>query len=338
VGGTWLENDYPGCPPSTSRTTSTATRLHRLPTWPQYHSPQPVLARLLPYVHRAFRASLIAFATRPKCSPRGGTRAECAVGFVDHVDGKAAKRRTHRLDALVCATGTAQTGPRDARHQRHRRLHGSVVSLGPGGRAAWTYAASAFAVIGHRCEAPRSFIPGASPKSPRKLVVFQTHAARGSSRCPATKTTYRSRSARWLRKRAAVRELGSPSGSSPARKRACCHFATVDPNWDGQRPRPSRCVETRCCARCSACTTRSAFPDPDLAGRRCCRATRRSRSVSWLDGGRYPAALQQDNVTVETNRRSTRSTPGGIADGGWSTARTSTSIIYGTGFPSGPTS
>ena len=42
VGGTWLENDYPGCRVDIqNHFYSYATA--QTPDWPQYHSPQPVL-------------------------------------------------------------------------------------------------------------------------------------------------------------------------------------------------------------------------------------------------------------------------------------------------------
>ena len=54
VGGTWLENDYPGCRVDIqNHFYSYATA--QTPDWPQYHSPQPVLLEYFRAMHRALR-------------------------------------------------------------------------------------------------------------------------------------------------------------------------------------------------------------------------------------------------------------------------------------------
>ena len=66
VGGTWLENDYPGCRVDIqNHFYSYATA--QTPDWPQYHSPQPVLLELLPSHASSVSVSVTASATRPRC-------------------------------------------------------------------------------------------------------------------------------------------------------------------------------------------------------------------------------------------------------------------------------
>jgi 4-hydroxyacetophenone monooxygenase len=101
VGGTWLENDYPGCRVDIqNHFYSYATA--QTPDWPQYHSPQPVL---LEYFRTCIERFGIADCIRYSTEVLGARwdETECAW-FVD-TSSEGREPETHRLDALVCATG-----------------------------------------------------------------------------------------------------------------------------------------------------------------------------------------------------------------------------------------
>ena len=102
VGGTWLENDYPGCRVDIqNHFYSYATA--QTPDWPQYHSPQPVL---LDYfrtcIERFGVADCIRYSTEV-LGAGGDDEDECAW-FVD-TSSAGGEAETHRLDALGRATG-----------------------------------------------------------------------------------------------------------------------------------------------------------------------------------------------------------------------------------------
>src|SRR5690349_17011412 len=101
VGGTWLENDYPGCRVDIqNHFYSYATA--QTPDWPQYHSPQPVL---LDYFRRCIERFGVADCIRYSTEVLGARwdETECAW-FVD-TSSEGGEPETYRLDALVCATG-----------------------------------------------------------------------------------------------------------------------------------------------------------------------------------------------------------------------------------------
>src|SRR3954452_24293949 len=101
VGGTWLENDYPGCRVDIqNHFYSYATA--QTPDWPQYHSPQPVL---LDYFRRCIDRFGIADCIRTSTEVLGARwDAGEHAWFVDTASDRGAPE-THRFDALVSATG-----------------------------------------------------------------------------------------------------------------------------------------------------------------------------------------------------------------------------------------
>ena len=101
VGGTWLENDYPGCRVDIqNHFYSYATA--QTPDWPQYHSPQPVL---LDYFRTCIERFGVGDCIRYSTEVLGARwdETECAW-FVD-TSSEGREPETHRLDALVSATG-----------------------------------------------------------------------------------------------------------------------------------------------------------------------------------------------------------------------------------------
>ena len=93
-------------------------------------------------------------------------------------------------------------------------------------------------------------------------------------------------------------QTGIACGSSPARKRACCRSATVDPDWDGHGTSVS--VANEMLRTMLGMYYEVAFPDPELRAKMLPSYPPIAKRVV-LDGGACPTALQRDNVTVETS-------------------------------------
>ena len=213
VGGTWLENDYPGCRVDIqNHFYSYATA--QTPDWPQYHSPQPVL---LEYFRTCIERFGVADCIRYSTEVLGARwdETECAW-FVD-TSSEGREPEQHRLDALVCATGQLNrpsmpdikgiddfAGPsfHSARWDSERRL-----------------ARQARRRDRHRCE--RRAVHSARRRRRGATSWCSSERRRGSCRCPATKMTCRSRSGPCCATCRSSR-TGIASGYSPARKRACC--------------------------------------------------------------------------------------------------------------------
>ena len=124
-----------------------------------------------------------------------------------------------------------------------------------------------------------------------------------------------------------VRELGSPSGYFARTQEGLLPLATVDPDWEGDGRSVSATNDML--RTMLGMYYEVAFPDPELRAKMLPSYPPIAKRVV-LDGGRYPAALQQRNVTVET-------TPiDAINAGGIATAdgvqHDVDVIIYGTGF------
>ena len=317
VGGTWFENDYPGCRVDIqNHFYSYATA--QTPDWPQYHSTQPVL---LDYFRTCIEHFGVADCIRSSTEVLGARWDETErAWFVDTSSG-GGEPETHRLDALVCATGQLNrpsmpdikgiddfTGPwfHSARWDNTVDLRGKRV-----------------AVIGTGASGAQ-FIPRVAEVA-GELVVFQ-------------------RTPPWLlpvpgyeddvsdAQRALLRHV--PQFANWDRlwifartQEGLLPLAAVDPDWKSDGTSVSAANEML--RTMLGMYYDVAFPDPQL------RATMQpsyppiaKRVV--LDGGRYPAALQRDNVTVETSPIEAVNA-GGIAtvDDGQHDVDV---IIYGTGF------
>jgi len=317
VGGTWFENDYPGCRVDIQNHFYSYAAA-QTPDWPQYHSTQPVL---LDYFRTCIEHFGVADCIRSSTEVLGARWDETErAWFVDTSSG-GGEPETHRLDALVCATGQLNrpsmpdikgiddfTGPwfHSARWDNTVDLLGKRV-----------------AVIGTGASGAQ-FIPRVAEVA-GELVVFQ-------------------RTPPWLlpvpgyeddvsdAQRALLRHV--PQFANWDRlwifartQEGLLPLAAVDPDWKSDGTSVSAANEML--RTMLGMYYDVAFPDPQL------RATMQpsyppiaKRVV--LDGGRYPAALQRDNVTVETSPIEAVNA-GGIAtvDGGQHDVDV---IIYGTGF------
>src|SRR5580765_6789568 len=317
VGGTWLENDYPGCRVDIqNHFYSYATA--QTPDWPQYHSPQPVL---LEYFRRCIERFGIADCIRYSTEVLGARwdETECAW-FVETSSGDR-EPETHRLDALVCATGQLNRpsmpvikGMDDFRGSSfHSARWDTTVDLRD----------KRVAVIGTGASAAQ-FIPRVADVA-ADLVVFQ-------------------RTPPWLlpvpgyeddvsvAQRALLRRV--PQFANWDRlwifartQEGLLPLATVDPGWDGDGTSvsaPNEMLRTML-----GMYYEVAFPDPELRAKMLPSYPPIAKRVV-LDGGRFPTALQQGNVTVETTPIDAINA-GGIAttDGAQHDVDV---IIYGTGF------
>jgi 4-hydroxyacetophenone monooxygenase len=317
VGGTWLENDYPGCRVDIqNHFYSYATA--QTPDWPQYHSPQPVL---LDYFRSCIERFSIADCIRYSTEVLGARwdETECAW-FVD-TSTEGGPPETHRLDALVCATG-----------QLNRPAMPDIKGIddftGPSFHSArWDWSVDLrdkrVAVIGTGASAAQ-FIPRVADVA-ADLVVFQ-------------------RTPPWLlpvpgyeddvsvAQRALLRHV--PQFANWDRlwifartQEGLLPLATVDPKWDGDGTSVSAANEML--RTMLGMYYEVAFPDPELRAKMLPSYPPIAKRVV-LDGGLFPTAIQQANVTVETTPIDAINA-GGIAttDGAQHDVDV---IIYGTGF------
>jgi 4-hydroxyacetophenone monooxygenase len=317
VGGTWLENDYPGCRVDIqNHFYSYATA--QTPDWPQYHSPQPVL---LEYFRTCIERFGIADCIRYSTEVLGARwdETECAW-FVD-TSSSGREPETHRLDALVCATGQLnQPSMPD--------IKGVDDFSGPSFHSArwdWTVdlRGKRVGVIGTGASAAQ-FIPRVADVA-AELVVFQRTPPwllpvpgyeDDVSVAQRTLLRHVPQFANWDRLWIFAR---TQEGLLP--------LATVDPNWDGDGTSVSAANEML--RTMLGMYYEVAFPDSELRAKMLPSYPPIAKRVV-LDGGRFPTALQQGNVTVETTPIDAINA-GGIAtaDGAQHDVDV---IIYGTGF------
>ena len=287
VGGTWLENDYPGCRVDIqNHFYSYATA--QTPDWPQYHSPQPVL---LEYFRTCIERFGVADCIRYSTEVLGARwdENECAW-FVD-TSSAGREPETHRLDALVSATGQLN-------RPSMPKIKGIDDFTGPSFHSArWDNTVELrdkrVGVIGTGASAAQ-FIPRVAEVA-AELVVFQ-------------------RTPPWLlpvpgyeddvsvAQRALLRHV--PQFANWDRlwifartQEGLLPLATVDPNWEGNGTSVSAANEML--RTMLGMYYEVAFPDPELRAKMLPSYPPIAKRVV-LDGGRYPTALQRDNVTVET--------------------------------------
>ncbi len=317
VGGTWLENDYPGCRVDIqNHFYSYATA--QTPDWPQYHSPQPVL---LDYFRTCIERFGVADCIRYSTEVLGARwdETECAW-FVD-TSSSGRGPETHRLDAFVCATGQLN-------RPSMPNIKGIDDFTGPSFHSArWDSTVDLrdmrVGVIGTGASAAQ-FIPRVADVA-ANLVVFQRTPpwllpvpAYEDDVSVAQRAFLRNvpQFANWDRLWIFAR---TQEGLLP--------LATVDPNWESNGTSvsaPNEMLRTML-----GMYYEVAFPDPELRAKMLPSYPPIAKRVV-LDGGRFPTALQQGNVTVET-------TPiDAINAGGIATAdgvqHDLDVIIYGTGF------
>jgi 4-hydroxyacetophenone monooxygenase len=317
VGGTWLENDYPGCRVDIqNHFYSYATA--QTPDWPQYHSPQPVL---LEYFRTCIERFGVADCIRYSTEVLGARWDEAECAWLVETSTAGGDPEQQRLDALVCATGQLNrpsmpkikgiddfSGPwfHSARWDDTVELHNKRVGIiGTGASAA-------------------QFIPRVADVA-AELVVFQ-------------------RTPPWLlpvpgyeddvsvAQRALLRLV--PQFANWDRlwifartQEGLLPLATVDPAWDGGGTSVS--ASNDMLRTMLGMYYDVVFPDPELRAKMLPSYPPIAKRVV-LDGGRFPTALQRDNVTVETTGIDAIDA-GGVAmvDG---TQHDLDVIIYGTGF------
>ena len=295
VGGTWLENDYPGCRVDIqNHFYSYATA--QTPDWPQYHSPQPVL---LDYFRTCIERFGIADCIRYSTEVLGARwdEDECAW-FVD-TSSEGREPETHRLDALVCATGQLnQPSMPD--------IKGIDDFTGPSFHSArWDWTVDLrdkrVAVIGTGASAAQ-FIPRVADVA-AELVVFQ-------------------RTPPWLlpvpgyeddvsvAQRALLRHV--PQFANWDRlwifartQEGLLPLATVDPNWEGDGTSVSAANEML--RTMLGMYYEVAFPDPELRAKMLPSYPPIAKRVV-LDGGRVPdgAAAGQRHRRDKLDRRDQR--------------------------------
>ena len=296
VGGTWLENDYPGCRVDIqNHFYSYATA--QTPDWPQYHSPQPVL---LDYFRTCIERFGVADCIRYSTEVLGARwdEAECAW-FVD-TSSEGGAPETHRLDALVCATGQLN-------RPSMPDIKGIDDFTGPSFHSArWDDTVDLrdkrVAVIGTGASAAQ-FIPRVADVA-AELVVFQRTPP---WLLPGAGLRRRrvGRAARPAAPRAAVRELGSPLDLRP-HARGPVAAGDGRPRLGGRRHVGER--GERDAADDARHVLRGRVPRPRAAGEDAAelpadREARRARRRPVPD--RAPAAT----TSPSRRPRSTRSTP-----------------------------
>ena len=317
VGGTWLENDYPGCRVDIqNHFYSYATG--QTPDWPQYHSPQPVL---LEYFRRCIERFGVADCIRYSTEVLGARWDETDCAWFVDTSSAGREPQTHRLDALVCATGQLN-------RPSMPNIKGIDAFTGP-----WFHSArwdstvdlrdKRVGVIGTGASAAQ-FIPRVADVA-AKLVVFQRTPpwllpvpAYEDDVSVAQRVLLRHvpQFANWDRLWIFAR---TQEGLLP--------LATVDPNWESDGTSvsaPNEMLRTML-----GMYYEVAFPDPELRAKMLPSYPPIAKRVV-LDGGRFPTALQQGNVTVETTPIDAINAGGIVtADG---VQHDLDVIIYGTGF------
>jgi 4-hydroxyacetophenone monooxygenase len=317
VGGTWLENDYPGCRVDIqNHFYSYATA--QTPDWPQYHSQQPVL---LDYFRRCVERFGVGACIRTSTEVLGAKwdESECAWFVETSTSGGAPE--THRFDAFVCATG-----------QLNRPAMPDIKGIddfaGPSFHSArWddtvALAGKRVAVIGTGASAAQ-FIPRVAEVA-GELVVFQRTPpwllpvpGYEDDVSPAQRALLRNvpQFANWDRLWIFAR---TQEGLLP--------LAAVDPDWDGDKRSVSASNEML--RSMLGMYYDVVFPDAELRAKMLPSYPPIAKRVV-LDGGRYPAALQRPNVTVETTAIDAINARGiATVDGAQHDVDV---IIYGTGF------
>jgi 4-hydroxyacetophenone monooxygenase len=317
IGGTWFENDYPGCRVDIqNHFYSYATA--QTPDWPQYHSTQPVL---LDYFRTCIEHFDVADCIRSSTEVLGARWDETERAWFVETSSAGGPPETQRLDALVCATGQLNrpsmpdikgiddfTGPwfHSARWDHTVDLRGKRV-----------------AVIGTGASAAQ-FIPRVADVA-AELVVFQ-------------------RTPPWLlpvpgyeddvsdAQRALLRHV--PQFANWDRlwifartQEGLLPLAAVDPDWESTGTSVSAANEML--RTMLGMYYDAVFPDPALREKMVPSYPPIAKRVV-LDGGRYPAALQRENVTVETSSIEAINASGiATVDGAQHDVDV---IIYGTGF------
>lgn len=317
VGGTWLENDYPGCRVDIQNHFYSYS-IAQSPDWPQFYSRQPVL-------HDYFRSCAqrfglwdrIRFSTEvveaawddADCTWRVTTRAE--DGTLHH----------HGFDALVSATGQLNrpsipeipgrdsfAGPwfHSARWNHGVELRGRrVVVIGTGASAA-QFIPSVADVADHLTVLQRTPpwllpVPNYEDDVPETTRAFLRHVPQ-----------YANWDRLWILAR-------TQDGLLP--------LATVDPGWDGHPDAVS--AQNDILRALLTMYYDVAFPDPALRAKALPHYPPVAKRVV-LDGGRYPGALARTNVSLETTPiREITATGVTTVDG---THHRADVLIYGTGF------
>ena len=258
VGGTWLENTYPGLPgrqpePQLQLLVRAAPRLAAALLDPGR------AARLLPPLRRRVRPARRTSGSAPRCVGRRGPRADqrWTRRTSRTADGREeiARRERGRSARSVSSTGRCSPTSRVAIRSPARRstrprwdhdvdLHGKRV-----------------AVIGTGASAVQ-FIPEIAPRV-GELARVPAHAAvaRPDARLPRRgRRPGCGGSTRTCRRTAS----GTGSGSSGGWATACSPGVRVDPDWE-PKDRLGQRRSTTSCACCSPCTSTTQFADrPDL--------------------------------------------------------------------------
>ena len=317
VGGTWLENEYPGCRVDIQNHFYSYA-CAQTPDWPQYHSPQPVL---LDY----FRSCVDQFGLRDRIrfstEVSGARWDEAAQRWDVDVERADGTRATEHFDVFVCATGQLNRPSMPA-------IPGIDEFAGP-----WFHSArwdkgvdlrdKRVAVIGTGASAAQ-FIPRVAEvashltvfqRTPPWLLPVPDYEADVST-AQRQLLLWAPQFANWDRLWIFAR---TQEGLLP--------LATVDPSWEGDGRSVS--AENDMVRTMLTMYYELIFPDAEMREKVLPSYPPIAKRVV-LDGGRYPMALQQPNVTLDVtpieriNRDGVRTEDGAQHD--------VDVIIYGTGF------
>ena len=287
VGGTWVENDYPGCRVDIQNHFYSYS-FAQTSDWPQFHSTQPVL---LDY----FRTCTDELGLRDDI--RFGSEVLDATWSDEHqhwqieVRGPQGDRTSHQVQALVSATG-----------QLNRPLMPEIEGIerfaGPSFHSArWRHDvdldAARVAVIGTGASAVQ-FIPEVAERA-AELTVYQ--------RTPPwllPVPTYQQDlppGLRWLLRHAPQYARWDRLWVFARTQEGLLPMATVDPHWEPA----DRSVSASNDAMREMLTMhyRNVFPEPDLCAKVLPAYPPIAKRVV-LDDGTYARTLQRDDVHLDT--------------------------------------
>lgn len=317
VGGTWLENSYPGCRVDIQNHFYSYA-CAQTPDWPQFHSPQPVLLDYLrDCVEHFGLRDKIRFRTEVE-EARWVEGDECWSVTTRNAEGAV---EVIRVDALVCATG-----------QLNRPSFPDIPGLsdfaGPSFHSArWDKGvdlkAKRVAVIGTGASAVQ-FIPRVA-EAAESVTVFQ-RTPPWLLPVPIYQKDVPD-SLRWLLRHVPQFANWDRLWIFARTEEGLLPLAVVDPEWEGGGASVSPSNDML--RQMLTLYYEAVFPDPSLRAKVLPDYPPIAKRVV-LDDGTFPAALQRPNVTLETTPIE-RVEAAGVrtVDGALHEADV---LLYGTGF------
>ena len=254
VGGTWLENTYPGCRvdiPNHYYSYSFAQR----DDWPFFYSPQRGAAPVLPGVRRRVRHPRPTSASAPRSRPSSATR----------------RRRRGRSHGRGRRRGGDARGQRRDQRGRPaqpaaaaRTIEGRETFAGPSFHsAAWDHAVDLDRQAGRRRSAPGAARPSSSPIVAEQVAQLEIFQRTPNWMFPVPH--YHERGARGLpvaaRPRAVLPPVVPLLAVLAVAPRLLRPMAEVDPGWPDQErsvERAQRPAARSCCTEASRRSTRTA--------------------------------------------------------------------------------